>query len=54
MIAAAKPGGWIVVSDVDWIQYDAQPQPEPFATLSRVLRGSAAARTDTTAPGAAC
>ena len=38
MIAAAKPGGWIVVSDVDWIQYDAQPVPEPFGTLSRVLR----------------
>src|SRR4029077_13156095 len=38
MIAATKPGGWIVVSDIDWIQYDAQPVPEPFATLSRVLR----------------
>jgi SAM-dependent methyltransferase len=38
MIAAAKPGGWVVVSDVDWIQYDAQPAPEPFATLSRTLR----------------
>jgi len=38
MITATKPGGWIVVSDVDWIQYDAQPVPEPFATLSRVLR----------------
>jgi ubiquinone/menaquinone biosynthesis C-methylase UbiE len=38
MIAAAKPGGWVVVNDVDWIQYDAQPVPEPFATLSRVLR----------------
>jgi hypothetical protein len=38
MIAAAKPGGWIVVSDVDWIQFDAQPVPEPFATLSRTLR----------------
>jgi ubiquinone/menaquinone biosynthesis C-methylase UbiE len=38
MIAAAKPGGWIVVGDVDWIQYDTQPVPEPFATLSRVLR----------------
>jgi SAM-dependent methyltransferase len=38
MIAATKPGGWIVVSDVDWIQYDAQAVPEPFATLSRVLR----------------
>ncbi len=38
MIAAAKPGGWVVVSDVDWIQFDAQPVPEPFATLSRTLR----------------
>ena len=38
MIAAAKPGGWIVVSDVDWIQFDAQRVPEPFATLSRTLR----------------
>src|SRR4029079_5676182 len=38
MITATKPGGWIVVSDIDWIQYDAQPAPEPYATLSRVLR----------------
>jgi ubiquinone/menaquinone biosynthesis C-methylase UbiE len=38
MVAAAKPGGWIVVTDTDWIQFDAQPVPEPFATLSRVLR----------------
>jgi SAM-dependent methyltransferase len=38
MIAAAKPGGWVVVGDVDWIQYDAQHVPEPFATLSNVLR----------------
>ena len=38
MIAAAKPGGWVVVSDVDWIQFDAQRVPEPFATLSRTLR----------------
>lgn len=39
MIGATRPGGWIVVSDVDWIQYDAQPVPEPFATLSSTLRG---------------
>ncbi len=38
MVAAAKPGGWVVVGDVDWIEYDAQPVPEPFATLSHVLR----------------
>lgn len=38
MVGAAKPGGWVVVTDVDWIQFDAQPVPEPFATLSRTLR----------------
>jgi ubiquinone/menaquinone biosynthesis C-methylase UbiE len=38
MIAAAKPGGWVMVGDVDWIEFDAQPVPEPFATLSRTLR----------------
>ena len=38
MIAAAKPGGWVVVTDVDWIQFDAQPVPDPFATLSSTLR----------------
>jgi 2-polyprenyl-3-methyl-5-hydroxy-6-metoxy-1,4-benzoquinol methylase len=38
MIAAAKPGGWIVVGDVDWIQFDAQEVAEPFATLSRTMR----------------
>lgn len=38
MIAALRPGGAVVVTDADWIQYDAQPIPEPFATLSRALR----------------
>jgi len=38
MIAAARPGGWIVVSDVDWIQFDEQEIPEPFRTLSSTLR----------------
>lgn len=38
MIAAAKPGGWVVIGDVDWIEFDAQPVPEPFSTLSRILR----------------
>ena len=38
MINAAKPGGWIVVTDTDWLQFDAQPVPEPFATLSRIMR----------------
>ena len=42
MVAAAKPGGWIVVSDIDWIQFDAQQVPEPFATLSSTLRALSA------------
>ncbi len=39
MVAATKPGGWVVVTDVDWIQFDAQAIPEPFATLSTTMRG---------------
>jgi SAM-dependent methyltransferase len=39
MVAATKPGGWVVVTDTDWIQFDAQAIPEPFATLSSTLRG---------------
>lgn len=39
MVAATRPGGWVVVTDVDWIQFDAQAIPEPFATLSATMRG---------------
>ena len=39
LVAALAPGGWLVVQDTDWIQFDAQEIPEPFATLSAVLRG---------------
>ena len=35
---AAKPGGRVIVTDVDWIQFDEQAVPEPFATLSDTLR----------------
>jgi SAM-dependent methyltransferase len=44
MIAAAKPGGWVVVTDVDWIQFDEQDVPEPFATLSSTLRALSTSR----------
>jgi SAM-dependent methyltransferase len=40
LVAAAAPGGWVVVGDSDWIQFDAQPVPEPFATLSRLMRAN--------------
>jgi 2-polyprenyl-3-methyl-5-hydroxy-6-metoxy-1,4-benzoquinol methylase len=38
MVAATKPGGWVVATDTDWIQFDAQAIPDPFATLSSTLR----------------
>jgi SAM-dependent methyltransferase len=44
MIRAARPGGWVVVTDSDWIQFDAQPLPEPFATLSRLMRAGSSRR----------
>jgi hypothetical protein len=40
MVAAAKPGGWVVLTDSDWVEFDAQPIPEPFGELSRLLRRS--------------
>ncbi|HEY5888037.1 MAG TPA: methyltransferase domain-containing protein [Acidimicrobiales bacterium] len=39
MVVATKPGGWVVATDTDWIQFDAQAIPDPFATLSSTLRG---------------
>lgn len=44
MVAAARPGGLVVVQDVDWLQFDHQEVPEPFATLSRLLRRHAESR----------
>lgn len=44
MVAATRPGGWVVVTDSDWIQFHAQPVPEPFATLSRLTLENTAQR----------
>jgi 2-polyprenyl-3-methyl-5-hydroxy-6-metoxy-1,4-benzoquinol methylase len=44
LVAATAPGGWVVVADSDWIQFDAQPVPEPFATLVRLTRAHSEAR----------
>lgn len=38
MIDATKPGGWVVIEDIDWSVFDLQPLPEPFATLHRAVR----------------
>ena len=43
MVAATKPGGWVVIEDVDWLVFDAQDLPEPFATLQRTVRSSTTA-----------
>jgi SAM-dependent methyltransferase len=44
LIAALAPGGWIVVQDGDWIQFDAQELPEPFRSVVEVMHGDNAAR----------
>lgn len=38
MIDATKPGGWVAIEDIDWLVFDAQELPEPFATLHRTVR----------------
>ena len=40
MVAATRPGGWVVVEDVDWLVFEHQDLPEPFATLSRTVLAS--------------
>jgi hypothetical protein len=37
MVAALKPGGWIVVEEGDMRAFEAQPLPEPLAGLHRVM-----------------
>jgi SAM-dependent methyltransferase len=41
---SVKPGGWVVVEDVDWLVFERQDLPEPFATLSRVTMERSASR----------
>jgi SAM-dependent methyltransferase len=41
LVAATKPGGLVVVEDIDWHHFDAQPLPEPFATVHFALRRAA-------------
>jgi SAM-dependent methyltransferase len=43
MVDAARPGGWVVVEDVDWLVFERQELPEPFATLSRTVLASSRA-----------
>jgi len=38
LIAATRPGGFVLFEDVDWLLFDQQPIPEPFASLARLAR----------------
>jgi len=44
MAEAVKPGGWVIVEDVDWLVFEHQDLPEPFATLSRATIERAGSR----------
>lgn len=43
MVAATKPGGWVVVEDIDWLVFDRQELPEPFASVHAAVRERAVA-----------
>jgi len=49
-VKATRPGGWIVVEDGDWSAFDAQPLPEPLASVVRAMQGGGLRRSswDTT------
>ena len=38
MVAATRPGGWVVVEDADFSTFESQPVPEPLATVCRTLQ----------------
>jgi SAM-dependent methyltransferase len=40
MIDATKAGGWLLIEDIDWLVFDSQELPEPFATLHRTVRNA--------------
>ncbi len=40
MIDATKPGGWLLIEDIDWLVFDNQELPEPFATLHHTVRNA--------------
>ncbi len=38
MVAAAKPGGAVVVEDIDWHHFDDQPLPDAFRVVHEAIR----------------
>ncbi|GIU86638.1 MAG: methyltransferase [Acidimicrobiia bacterium] len=43
MVAATRPGGAVVVEDVDWLVFDAQELPRAFARVHRSIQDAYAA-----------
>jgi SAM-dependent methyltransferase len=41
IVAAVRPGGLVVIEDIDWHHFDAQPMPEEFGAVHRALRQAA-------------
>jgi len=44
-IATLQPGGWIVIEDGDWRAFEAQPLPEPLATVAATMHAGLRHRT---------
>jgi SAM-dependent methyltransferase len=44
LVAATKPGGWVIVEDSDFEVFESQPLPEPLATVARVMHAGGRAR----------
>ncbi len=42
IVEAVKPGGLVVIEDIDWHHFDAQPMPDEFGAVHRALRTAAA------------
>jgi SAM-dependent methyltransferase len=42
MLAALRPGGWLVIEEADMRAFEAQPLPEPLGALHRLMCGAAA------------
>jgi SAM-dependent methyltransferase len=40
MLESTKPGGWLLIEDIDWSVFDRQELPEPFATLHHTVRNA--------------
>jgi SAM-dependent methyltransferase len=45
LIATLRPGGWVVLEESDWRAFEAQPLPEPLASVAAVMNAGLRNRT---------